>query len=79
MEERSPHPQMQGEDRERKGLRRKCRSGSESMSQRKIARRAWHGIALRGGGMQYIEERGTRRKEPRNLRDPKAKEGPGIK
>ena len=36
------------EDRERKGLRRKCRSGSESMSQRKIARRAWHGMALRG-------------------------------
>ena len=29
--------------------------------------------------MQYIKERETRRKEPRNLRDPKAKEGPGIK
>ena len=50
------------------------------MSQRKIARRAWHGMALRGvHGMQNVEERGTRRKEPRNLRDPKAKEGPGIK
>ena len=47
-EENLPHPQRQGEDLVKCGRSRKWTSGSESMIQRRMARREKEGIALRG-------------------------------
>ena len=76
-EESTPADARGGPRKERPQAEMKVRLGINEPTENSQTCMAWDGFER--GGMQYIEERGTRRKEPRNLRDPKAKEGPGIK